>query len=144
MKNRKDLLSTAWIFVTVNYLYCDLIGLMDAKLLKQYLAGNVEGFAIDESFLLYAGILMELPMAMILLSKILAKSANCWANIISGSIKTVVMIATLFLGSVTKYYYFFAVVEIATTLFIIGYATQWLREREHKTIFIKAQGLHVL
>ena len=60
---------------------------MDSKLLKQYLTGNVEGFVIDESFLLYAGILIELPMAMILFYKILTKKANCWANIIAGNIK---------------------------------------------------------
>ena len=141
MKNRKDLLSTAWIFVTLNYLYCDLIGLMDSKLLKQYLTGNVEGFVIDESFLLYAGILMELPMAMILLSKILAKKANCWANIIEDSIKTTVMISTLFIDNVTKYYYFFAAIEIVTTIFIIGYATQWLRDKEFRTTLVKATNL---
>ncbi len=143
MENRKDLLTTAWIFVTVNYLYCDLIGLMDAKLLKQYLMGNVEGFVIDESFLLYAGMLMEIPMAMILLSKILAKKANCWANIIAGSAKTVVMIATLFMGSVTRYYYFFAVIEIATTVFIFVYATQWLREKGLRSFVVKAESVHV-
>lgn len=144
MQNRKDLLSTAWIFVTVNYLYCDLMGLMDAKLLKQYLTGNVEGFVIDESFLLYAGILMEIPMAMILLCKILTKKANGWANIIAGSIKTVVMIATLFIGSVAKYYFFFAVIEIATTIFIIVYATQWLREKSLRSFVAKGEKLQVV
>lgn len=138
MENRKNLLSKAWIFVTLNYLYCDLIGLMDAKLLKQYLTGTVEGFVLNESFLLYAGILMELPIAMILLSAVLAKKANCWANIIVGSIKTVVMITTLFMGSVTKYYCFFAFIEIATTIFIIGYATQWLRVSCSKTVMVEA------
>src|SRR4051812_33154535 len=32
-------LSTLWIFVTLNYLYCDVTGLMDPDVLKQYLAG---------------------------------------------------------------------------------------------------------
>ena len=50
---------------------------MDSNLLKQYLKGSVEGLIINESFLLYAGILMEIPIAMVLLSKILAKKANC-------------------------------------------------------------------
>ncbi len=118
MKNKRDFLSTLWVFVTLNYLYCDLIGLMDSNLLKQYLAGNIEGMVIDESFLLYAGILMEIPIAMILLSKLLAKKANCLVNITAASIKTVVMIMTLFIGSFTKYYLFFAVIEISTTIFM--------------------------
>jgi hypothetical protein len=130
MENKKQLLSTIWIFVTLNYLYCDLIGLMDSSLLKQYLTGNVEGLVINEAFLLYAGILMEIPIAMVLLSKVLSKNSNCWANIIAGSIKTVVMVITLFVGSVTKYYLFFAAIEISTTVFIVWYAIVWLREKE--------------
>lgn len=130
MKNKNQLLSTIWIFVTLNYLYCDLIGLMDSTLLKQYLTGNVDGLKINESFLLYAGILMEIPIAMVLLSKILAKRINCWANIIAGSIKTIVMIATFFMGTVTIYYLFFAVIEIATTIFIVVYALRWLKQKE--------------
>ena len=130
MKKKKDILSTLWVFVTLNYLYCDLIGLMDSSLLKQYLTGNVEGLEINEEFLLYAGILMEIPIAMVLLSKVLRKKANWWANIAAGSIKTIVMILTLFVGSVTSYYLFFATIEIATTVFIIWYAARWLRQKE--------------
>ena len=130
MKNKSDFLSTLWIFVTLNYLYCDLIGLMDSSLLKQYLTGSVEGMTINENFLLYAGILMEVPIAMVLLSKILPKNVNCWGNIIASSIKTVVMIATLFMGSITKYYSLFAVIEIATTIYIVGYSLNWLKQKE--------------
>jgi len=134
MKNKRDFLSILWVFVTLNYLYCDLIGLMDSSLLNQYLTGNVEGLVVDESFLLYAGILMEIPIAMVLLSKILYKKANCWVNILAGSIKTLVMVATLFIGSTTYYYLFFATIEIVTTIFIVGYAFQWLRQKSVELI----------
>src|SRR5258706_4538425 len=46
MESRTDLrtsLSTLWIFVMLNYLYCDIVSLMDSELLKQYLTGNVDG-----------------------------------------------------------------------------------------------------
>jgi hypothetical protein len=130
MKAKKELLSTLWVFVTLNYLYCDLIGLMDASLLKQYLTGHVGGMEINEQFLLYAGVLMELPIAMVVLSRLLPKKMNCWANGIAGSIKTLVMIATLFIGSFTTYYLFFALIEISTTAFIVGYAIRWHREKD--------------
>ncbi|MCP1384716.1 DUF6326 family protein [Runella salmonicolor] len=130
MENKKSFLSTIWVFVTLNYLYCDLIGLMDSSLLKQYLTGNVDGLAINENFLLYAGILMEIPIAMVLISRVLRKNVNCWTNIMAGTLKTIVMIITLFMGSITKYYVFFASIEIATTLFIVGYAVKWLRQKE--------------
>lgn len=128
MKNKKEILFVLWIFVTLNYLYCDLIGLMDSRMLNQYLKGSVEGMEIDESFLLLGGLLMEIPIAMVLLSNVLEKKANCWANIIAASIKTLAMVATLFVGDITWYYGFFAFIEIGTTIFIFGFAFQWLRQ----------------
>lgn len=125
MKKERMLLSALWTFVTLNYLYCDLIGLMDARMLQQYLKGNIDGLLIDEPFLLYAGILMEVPIAMVLLSRILSPAVNAWFNIAAAALKTVVMILTLFIGTQTAYYSFFATIEIATTLFILGYALRW-------------------
>ncbi len=126
--NRKTLLSTLWVFVTINYLYCDLIGLMDASFLKQYLTGNVEGMKINEKFLLAAGVLMEIPISMILFAKILKDKPNAIVNIVAAFIKTSVMILTLFLGKPTIYYLFFATIEISTTVFILAYAIGWLKE----------------
>lgn len=68
---KKMLLSTLWIFVTLNYLFCDIMGLMDVNQLKQYLTGNVNGMEMSENFLLGAAILIEIPIAMILLSSII-------------------------------------------------------------------------
>ena len=73
--DRKALLSTIWIFAVLNYLYCDLLSLMDANILKQYLAGNVVGIQFSEGFLLGAGMLMEISMAMVLLSRVLPTRA---------------------------------------------------------------------
>ncbi len=123
--DRKILLSTLWIFAILNYLYCDIMGIMDVNLLKQYLTGNVNGMEMNENFLLGAAILMEIPIAMVLLSRLLNYKANRWANIIAGIIMTLVQIASLFAGAPTKYYLFCSIVEIATTIFIVGCAVQW-------------------
>ena len=124
--DRRVILSTLWVFVTLNYLYCDLMGLMDSSLLKQYISGTVEGMEINESFLFVAAILMEIPISMVLFSMILKYKFNRVANMVAGSIKTLVMIATLFMGTPTLYYLFFAAIEISTTLFIIWYAWTWI------------------
>lgn len=131
--NQPTLLSTLWIFVTLNYLYCDLMGLMDSNLLKGYLKGEIDGLIIDESFLLYAAILMELPIAMVLLSKILKPKYNAMANIIAGSIKTLAMILTLFIGTPTSYYLFFAALEISTTIYIIYLGITWSKTLKNNT-----------
>lgn len=118
----KTLLSTLWTFVTLNYLYCDVAGLMDANMLAQYLKGIVGSVAMTQGFLLGAGILMEIPMLMVLLSRVLRGKGNRRANITAGIIMSVVQIATLCMGPVAIYYAFFSIIEIATTLFIVWYA----------------------
>jgi hypothetical protein len=124
------LLSTLWIFVILNYLYCDLIGLMDASFLKGYLAGNINGMEITQGFLLGASILMEISIAMVLLSRILKYRANRFSNIIAGTITTLVQTATLFIGPGTMYYLFFSILEIATTASIIWIAWQWTKPQD--------------
>jgi len=130
-KDRKVILSTLWVFVTLNYLYCDLIGLMDTELLKQYITGKVNGLEISETFLLAGAVLMEIPVAMILLSRILKYRANRWTNIIAGSIKTVAMILSMCVGKPTLYYLFFGIIEIFCTLFIVWYAWKWKNHKEN-------------
>jgi len=124
--DRKIVLSTLWIFAILNYLYCDIMGLMDVNLLKQYLTGIVNGMEMNENFLLGAAILMEIPIAMVLLSRILNYKANRWANIIAGIIMTLVQTAALFAGEPTKYYLFCSIFEIATTLVIVWLAWKWI------------------
>jgi len=111
--------------VLQNYLYCDVIGLMDSELLKQYLTGTVDGLVINKTFLFFGALMMEIPIAMVLLSRILNYRANRLANIIAAFIKTIVMILTMFVGTPASYYLFFGSIEIATTAFIIWYAWKW-------------------
>jgi len=82
--DRRVLLSTIWIFAALNYLYCDIISLMDSELLPQYLDGNVNGIEFSQGFLLGAAILVEIPIAMVLLSRVLQYRVNRWANTIAG------------------------------------------------------------
>jgi hypothetical protein len=118
-------LSTLWLFATLNYLYCDVVTVMDPQKLKQFLVGTVGGMEITPRFLLGAGILVEIPIAMVLLSRILRYRPNRWANIIAGIIMTVVQTLTLLTSSPTIYYVFFSILEISTTALIVWYAWKW-------------------
>ena len=121
----KTKLSTLWIFATLNYLYCDVLGIMDPNLLEGYLAGTVNGLEVTQGFLLAAGILVEIPMAMVVVSRLADYRLNRWANVIAGAIMTVVQVATLFAGTPTIYYVFFSAIEIATTAAIVWLAWRW-------------------
>lgn len=121
----KAKLSTLWLFALLNYLYCDLIGLMDSNLLKQFLTGSVGGIEFTQGFLLGASILMEIPIAMILFSRLFRYKINRWSNIIAGTLMTLVQISTLIMGTPTIYYIFFSIIEIAATASIVWIAWRW-------------------
>jgi hypothetical protein len=132
---KKDIrvtLSTLWIFALFNYLYCDVLGLMDPVSLKDLFAGNVGGIIITQEFLLSAAVLMEIPIAMVLLSRLLKYKLNRPANIIAGTIMTVVQISSLFFGTPpTTYYIFFSIIEIASLVLIVWYAWNWPKPEDN-------------
>ncbi|MEQ8626954.1 DUF6326 family protein [Ekhidna sp.] len=134
IQNRRVILSTLWIFVTLNYLYCDVLSLMSAELLNALLTGEVAGLKMNETTLLISGIIMEISIAMALLSRVLKYNANRISNIIAGIIKTLIMIGTLFMGTPSYHYMFFATIEIGTTLFIVWYAWTWTQSEENKEV----------
>ena len=117
MKDKKVMLSTLWLFAMLNYTYGDVVTLMDP--VKH---GSIQ---LTQGFLLGASIFQEIPIAMVLLSRILKYRANRWANIIAGTIMTVALIVTLFVAVPTLHYVFFSIIEIACTAFIVWYAWRW-------------------
>ncbi len=123
--DRKGLLSIIWVFAAFNYLYCDVVSLMNSELLSQYLTGKVNGMELTQGFLLGAAILVEIPIAMVLLSRVLKYRVNRWVNIIAGVIMTLVQTASLFAGTPAMYYVFFSVLEIAATVLIVWFAWNW-------------------
>jgi hypothetical protein len=127
MKNRRVLLSSLWLFVILNYFYCDLVGMMDANLLRQYLTGTVNGLAFTPVFLLAASAYMEIPIAMVLISRIASYRFNRTLNLIFAPVATLVQLATLFVDVPTMYYVFFSIVEIAATASIFWLALSWRR-----------------
>ena len=115
--NMKTKLSTLWLFASLNYLYCDILGLLDPEL--------VPPLEFTPGILLGVAVLVEIFIAMVLLSRVLPYRANRWANIVAGTTMTAVQSASLFLGVPTPYYVFFSVIEIATTVFIVWFAWNW-------------------
>ena len=125
-RDRGKTLSILWVFATVNYIYCDVLALMDHDYLRQVLTGSVGGVGMTRGFLLAASVLMEIPMAMIVLSWVLRPGPNRIANLVAGSVMTVVQLGTLFTGGgPTPSYMFLSAVEITTTAFVVRYAWTW-------------------
>ena len=124
------MLSTLWIFVSACYIFSDTLTstLMAADAMP---SGGVE---ITQEALLAGAMLMTIPFAMIVLSRVLKFRVNRWANIIAGAILAVVQVSTLFIGTQELHYIYFSAIEIATDLFIVWYAWKWLKQEERKAV----------
>lgn len=122
--SRKNLLSLLWIYLTLNYIYCDVFTLHLSQYLEAFLSGNVGGMEITEEFLLIFAVIMQIPIVMILLSRVLTFKLNKAANIIAGCITTSVQAITVTMGG-TLHYMLFSFFEISTGLLIIYLAVTW-------------------
>lgn len=72
---------------------------MNPSLLKGFLAGNVSGITVSQDFLLGSAVLVEIPMAMVLLSSVLPYRWNRIANLVAGTVMTLVQLGSNFVGT---------------------------------------------
>jgi len=129
MHDMKERLSVLWIFALLNYLYADVIALFD-------IAGSRNPFdPLPPGALLGSAVLMEIPIAMILASRLLPFRANRLANIIAGALVTLVNGFLTFVPPLVGWgrppafpeYLFFATIETVCTSVIIWQAWTWSR-----------------
>jgi hypothetical protein len=128
MRDTKERLSLLWIFVLLNYLYADVIALfaiIDSPNLSD--APHLPPWA-----LLGSAVLMEIPIAMIVASRLLPFRANRMANIVTGTILTLINGFLTFVpplvGARTpalSEYLFFATIETICTSVIVWQAWTW-------------------
>src|SRR3954469_15544317 len=126
MQDTKERLSLLWIFVLLNYLYADVVGLFA-------IAGSRNPFApLSPWALLGSAVLMEIPIAMIVACRLLPFRANRLANVIAGAILTLVNGFLTFVpplvGARTPAlpeYLFFATIETVCTSVIVWKAWTW-------------------
>jgi len=129
MKDMRVALPALWIFMVLNYLYCDVLSLFDPAVLRDVVAGHASGgtVQITPEFLLASAVLMEIPMAMILLTRVLQHTLSRWTNVAAAAFMILVQIASLFVGTPASYYVFFTVIEVGTLVLIAALALRWTR-----------------
>jgi hypothetical protein len=117
----KEKLSLLWIVVMFTMVFADIIGFLNPGTLKNMINGEV-GIQITQGILLAFAVLVEIPILMIFLSRILKQKINRWANIIASIITILFVVGG---ASFFPYYYFFASVEVICMLVIIQTAWKW-------------------
>jgi Family of unknown function (DUF6326) len=120
--DRKAMLSTVWIFVLLNTLFRDIHELFRPGMLEQMMTGTVNGVQVTEVFLLLSAIVVGIPIAMVLLSRVLTYRVNRWANIIAGILTIAVVLAN---GVRDLDDMFFATIGVVALALIIWYAWKW-------------------
>ena len=118
----KALLSTLWIVVMINMAYADILSLHIPGAFDEVAKTSVNTGASIPQLMLVGAIMMEIPVAMIILSRVLKYGLNRWVNI-AASIFTIAYIW----GGMASYphYIFIATVETICLLLIIGFAWTW-------------------
>jgi len=118
----KVLLSTLWIVVMINMAYADILSLHIPGAFDEVAKTSVSTGAPIPQLMLAGAIMMEIPVAMIILSRVLKYGVNRWVNIIVG----IFTIAYIWGGAASyPHYIFIASVETLCLLLIIGFAWKW-------------------
>ena len=130
MRDMKDRLSLLWIFVLLNYLYADVTALFE-------IVGSpnlVDAPHMPPAMLFGGAVLMEIPIAMIVASRLLPVRPNRLVNIIAGSFLTLVNALVTYVPPLVGLrtpalpeYLFFASIETVFSSIIVWQAWTWSR-----------------
>jgi len=123
------LLSKIWVFLSLNYIFCDVLSNMEMSVLQMLLEGAIDGIPMTEGMLLFAGISLEIPFLMVLLSTILPYKVNKITNVAAAVLMIIYQLGSFFFGSeVTLHYTFFSAVEILGNMAVLVLALKWKQE----------------
>jgi hypothetical protein len=122
-------LSALWIAVMVTMIFADILSFMVPGTLKEIMTGTAGGLQVTQEILLVFAIILEIPIAMIFLSRVLGRRANRVANIVASVITIAFVVVG---GSPYLHYYFFAAMEVACMLVIIRWSWKWPEPAENR------------
>lgn len=115
-------LSTLWIFFLLNLIFRDIHEFVEPGFIEELMTRTSNGNPVTEQMLLLGGVMIEVPIAMVLLSRLLPYRANRWANII---VAVIYISLVIIFGTTDLDDTFHMVMEIAALSFVIGSAWRW-------------------
>jgi hypothetical protein len=121
----REKLQLLWVFLFLNFIFCDVFTLFHGPTLNQLLTGAVDGIEMSQPALLGFAVLMELGLVMILVSRLAPFGFARWGNVVVGTLLIAVQTVTVLTPGLTLHYAFFSAVEIAALLSIVLTARRW-------------------
>jgi hypothetical protein len=122
MTDVRGKLSTLWIVVLLNMIYADILGFLNPELLRGLMTGYAEGVRVTQQLLVGSAVILEIPILMVLLSRILARTVNRWANFVATAVTAAFIIGG---GSAHPHYLFLAAIELVCLALILRHAWRW-------------------
>lgn len=110
-----------WIATLFIFAYVDIFASLRADFVEGVLAGKVDVFSVDQTFLLATTIYVIVPSLMIFLSLVLPPRANRWSNIIL-AVFYALTIAAGCIGETWIYYLVGSGVEVLLLAAIVWHA----------------------
>lgn len=117
----KERLSTLWIVVMFTMGFADILTFVLPEALNDMVSGTTE-VKITQGLLLIMAVLVQIPIVMIYLSRILERRINRMLNIVASVITILFVVGG---GSLYLHYIFFATVEVICMIMIIVYSIKW-------------------
>jgi len=93
--DRKVLFSTIWLFILLNIIFRDIHEFISPGFLEEALTGHVDGQKITEGLIFIGALIVEIPIAMVLLSRVLNYKINRWFNIFAAVITIAVTLSSV-------------------------------------------------
>ncbi|MER5650600.1 DUF6326 family protein [Streptosporangium sp. NPDC002524] len=109
MSDVRARLSTLWTVVIFTMLYADVLSFLDAGFLRGLMAGHAEGVTVTPLLLVGSAIMVEIPIAMVVLSRVLKPAATRRVTLVAAPLTAAFVIGG---GSAKPHYLLLAAVEV--------------------------------
>ena len=124
--NLKIVIAGLWIAIMFLYIYNDIFHLFKPDAIQNMMDGQMGPFAVTQMGLFTATVLMVIPSLMVIVALVCPAKMNRIANIIFGSLYTIVNIANL--PGEWVFYIFSGVIQIFITLTIVWISIKWPKQ----------------
>jgi hypothetical protein len=119
-------LSTLWLVTLLNVLFRDIHEFVRPGFIEEVMARTASGAGLPEVAFLGFAVVLEIPIMMVLMARVLPRQANSWVNLIAAPFMIIFVLSGLFIDRPADLDdVFHAAVEILLLTFIIWLAWRW-------------------
>jgi hypothetical protein len=126
MEDVQITISALWVAVMLSSLMGDVLRFYEPGIIKQIIAGEVEGMQQTHRGLLVSATFMAIPIVMVVLSMTLNYNANRWANIIFSIFFFGFTLIWLLVKPPPAYKILLGSVGLVCNALIVWYAWMWV------------------